>query len=326
MDNPDAIAQRVRSAVGRLDADVSIVGMEKLSTLAHSAVSRVALSDGRTVIMKQAGSGEFAAGLRRELAINRDVLSKLPETVAPGLLSASADIEVPWLVFADIADTHQFLPSGTPPAPRHIEKFVRALGKIHAQSMQIDLAEAFANVPGGLYVTDGSERAATLLDAFLHSFDSNRFPPRTYDLVKKIRDNIPRIVGLLAGSSALIHGDAHFWNALYADDALVLDWALASVGPGEVDLCHALAMNLPRALSSEHEPLALRLYVQTCSESGVDLDERDVRDRYRIGLLQTVVVAVGMQAVAGMPDSVWTRLFTNAVHSAIDHESLACLG
>ena len=309
-----------------MDADLSIAGIEHLFTLPHSAVSRVALSDGKTVIVKQAGSGEFADGLRREIVINRDVLSELPEKVAPELLSASADVEVPWLVFEDISATHESLPLGSPPAPPHIEKFVRALGKIHAQSMQIDLAEAFSNVPGGVYVTDGSERAAPLLDAFLHSFDSNRFPPRTYDLVKNIRDNIPTIVDLLAGQSALIHGDAHFWNALYSDDALVLDWALATVGPGEVDLCHALAMNLPRDFSREHEPPALRLYVQTCSEVGVDLDESDVLDRYRICLLQTVVVAVGMQAVVGMPEAVWTRLFTNAVQSAIDHESLAYLG
>ena len=326
MENSEAITQTVRHAVGQLDADLSIVGIEKLSTLPHSAVSRVALSDGRTIIVKQAGSAEFADSLRREIAINRDVLSELPDKVAPRLLSASADVEVPWLVFEDISATHQSLPQDAPPALGYIEKLVRALGKIHAQSMQINLAESFSKVPGGFHVTDGSEQAAPMLDEFLHSFDPDRFPPRTDDLVRKVRDNIPGMVGMLTGPSALTHGDAHFWNALYAEDALVLDWALARAGPGEVDLCHALAMNLPRSLSSEYEAPALRQYGQACSEFGVDLDEGDVLERYRICLLLTVVVAVGMQRVAGMHESVWTHLFTNAVRSAIDHDSLAYLG
>ena len=85
-------------------------------------------------------------------------------------------------------------------------------------------------------------------------------------------------------------------------------------------------MNLPRYFASEYEPVAIGQYVQTWSKFGWDLREDEVLERYRVCLLLTVIIAVGMQMVAGMQETVWSYMFTNAVHSAIDHDSLTYLG
>lgn len=326
MGTSEDITQQVRDTLGSLDPSLSVVHVEALSTLPHSCVSRVTVDDGTTLIFKCAGSEEFAFGMHKELVVNRDVLSRLPEKVGPTLLHSSDINALPWLVFEDIAVSHRPISLGRPPNFRYIEKFVQALGKAHAQSWKLDLPGLFLNVRGDVFVTDGSEHVAPLLDEFLYTCETDRFPPRTYDLVKKIRDNIPKIETLLSDPSVLLHGDAHFGNALYADDAMLIDWALAVIGPGEVDLCHALAMNLPRYFASEYEPVAIRQYVQTCSKFGWDLREDEVLERYRECLLLTVIIAVGMQTVAGIQETAWSYMFTNAVHSAIDHDSLTYLG
>jgi hypothetical protein len=323
MDVPEVVIGPVFESLG---VDVSTAAIEALSTLPHSRVYRITLGDRRRVILKHAGAAEFAEGMRKELVVNRDVVAKLPRKVAPALLDGSAEGGLPWLLFEDISVSHHSVSAARPPAFEHIRKFVQALATSHAQSARLDLADLFSEVNGDIRVTDGSEGVAGVLDRFLHEVEADRFPPRSYDLIRKIRDNVPRIIELLSGQSVLIHGDAHFGNALYADDALLLDWALAVIGPGEVDLCHAVAMNLPRYFASEYESAVVGEYVRTCCDLGQNVGEHSVMDRYRRCLLLTVIVATGMKSVAGIQDRVWSYLFTNAVHSAIDHDSASFLG
>ncbi|MEM7017459.1 MAG: aminoglycoside phosphotransferase family protein [Pseudomonadota bacterium] len=321
----DKAEQLIREAIARFNPGNTIASVEHLSTLPHSAVSRIVMSDGQRLILKRAGSAEFAAGMRKEFIINRDVLSQLPNKVAPRMLGGQEDVEIPYLIFEDSAVSHQPLSVATPPGYSYLERFVSTLAKAHAQSKHIDLEAAFSNVQGDVRVTDGSEYVPAVLDAFLHSKDRDQLPASAFTLIEKVRDNIPQIADLLSGQACLIHGDAHAGNALYADDAVLLDWALTVIGPGEVDLCHLLALNLPRYFASEYEPALIRRYVEVCANHDVTLSEEGVLARYRQCLLMTVIVAVGMQTVAGMPKTVGSYLFTNAVHSAMDHNIMEFL-
>lgn len=78
------------------------------------------------------------------------------------------------------------------------------------------------------------------------------------------------------------------------------------IGPGAVDLAHALALKLPRLFSSEYEEQLLRRYAETCALHGHEVREADVRERYRQCLLLTIVVAVGMRSVPVMAERVWS--------------------
>jgi len=314
------------TAIKALGEELSIIDVTNLTTLPHSSVTRIALDNNQSVILKLAGADEFSDRIRKELLVNRNILSKLGDKVAPTLLASDATTDQPWMLFEDLSPAYYPASFGAAPTYRYITMFVRALAKSHAHSSRIDLRRAFGDIPGDVHVTDGSEDVPMMLDEFLSNCDPERFPPKTYELLKKIRDNIPRIVSLLSGHSTLVHGDAHFGNALYADKAMLLDWALATIGPGEVDLSHALAMNLPRYFASEYEVDALRDYVKTSADSGLDHSEADVLERYRQCLLLTVVVAAGMKRVPGINDLVWSFMFTNAAHSAIEHDALSFLG
>ena len=300
--------------------------IEPLVTLPHSFVARVQRASEPPMIFKQAGDPGFADGMRKELTINRDVLSQFSDPVGPAFVTGDESAELPWILFEDIAVNHQ--PAATqPPLRPQIELFVDSLARTHAQARKLPLADLFQNVDGDRHVSDGAEHVPTVLDEFLHRMDHNRFPARSYELVRNIRDNIPKLAGLLDDGETLIHGDAHFANALYNEsEALLIDWALSVIGPGEVDLAHALAMNLPRLFSVEYEPDLLERYATTCCEYGSEVSTAEVRERYRRSLLLTVIVAVGMNTVPGMTDLVWSFMFTNAVHTALDHDSQALLG
>ena len=325
MNTSNNAGERVCTALQWDPADTSCQ-IEPLVTLPHSFVARVQRASDQPMIFKQAGDPGFAAGMRKELTINRDVLSQFSDPVGPAFIAGDESTELPWILFEDIAVNHQ--PATTqPPLRRQIELFVDSLARTHAQARNLPLADLFQNVDGDRRVSDGAEHVPAVLDEFLHRMDHNRFPARNFELVRSLRDNIPKLAELLDGDETLMHGDAHFANALYSDsEALLIDWALAVIGPGEVDLAHALAMNLPRLFSVEYEPDLLERYAATCCEYGSEVSTAEVRERYRSSLLLTVIVAVGMNTVPGMSDLVWSFMFTNAVHTALDHEAQALLG
>lgn len=329
MSDWNSVEREIRGTVQARLAPAEVASVEQLPTLPHSVVARVTLDDGRCLIFKRAGAAGFAPSVRKELIVNRDVLSQLPRGVAPAYVGGSvgdADGRLPWLLTADLSATHASAALATPPTQHLIEQFVDALACTHAQSTALDLPALFADVAGDVWVHDGAEHVPAVLDAFLHEYRDGRFPPRTYELIETIRDNVNGLARLLSQHAVLLHGDAHYGNALYREDgAVLLDWALAVIGPGEVDLCHALAMNLPRYFSSEYEPGLLRRYAAVCSEWGMPTSEQDVLHRYRTCLLLTVIVATGMRTVPGIEERVWSYLFTNAVHAAVDHESIELL-
>lgn len=323
-DRPDEASRKICAAL-QWDHNDPALQVELLVTLPHSLVARVQNSDGIRMLFKQAGRPEFSPGMRKELIVNRDVLSQLPDAVGPAFIDGNATAELPWILFEDVTASHAAA-TIAPPTLKTVELFVDSLARTHSQARSLPLLDLFGNVEGDVRVSDGAEHVPAVLDEFLRRTDTSQFPPRCHELIASIRDNIPRLAQLLSAEETLVHGDAHFRNALYADDsALLIDWALAVIGPGEVDLAHALAMNLPRLHSSEYEADLFRRYAATCSLHGYNTNEASVADRYRKCLLLTVVVAVGMNTVPGITEQVWTFLFTNAVHSALDHDVMELL-
>jgi hypothetical protein len=326
MEPTEFASRNVGEILSALGGGYEDARIEALSTLPHSHVARLTRRDGQSAIFKRAGSADFAPGMLKELVINRDVLSRLPQLAAPVLLAWDAEAELPWLIFEDVSRSHQ--PAKQPPSDEQIANFVRALAKTHAQSATLPLRDLFALVEGDIHVGDGAELVPVVLDTFLHSADPAPLPRGTFEILVRIRDGIPMLGGQLQSQpGVLVHGDAHFGNAFYrTDDAVLIDWALAVIGPGEVDLCHALAMNLPRHIGANHEKKMMRQYAASCSEFGHPLTESEVFTRYRNCLLLTVIVAVGMSTVPGMPEPVSRYMITNAINAAIEHDSLVFLG
>ena len=114
---PDVTSDDIERVCAALGWDSgNAVSVEPLATLPHSFVARVG-RNGASMIFKQAGSPEFAAGMAKELIVNRDVLSPLPVRVGPELLASDEQAERPWMLFEDVSTNHVPAPTQPPPYP-----------------------------------------------------------------------------------------------------------------------------------------------------------------------------------------------------------------
>ena len=117
------VHEQVIAALSRQPGMI-VTQVEALTTLPHSLVARVTLDSGETQIFKQAGNPDWAPAVRKEITINRDILSKIPLRVAPRLMNADSAGELPWLLLEDLSKTH-VSPSLTPaPRRRDIDAFI----------------------------------------------------------------------------------------------------------------------------------------------------------------------------------------------------------
>ena len=304
----------------------TVASIEPLATLPHSRVARVRLTSGAGCIFKIAGTVDFAASAKREIAVNTDVLTAFPVPVAPKLLGSDRTAECPWMLFEDVSPP--FLPiRQVPPRVPEFERLLTVLARTHAQSARLDLPALFNHIEGTRHCAEIAPQVPAVLDAFLATTPRDVYPAAVEELVATIRDNVHTLyTAIRAERPVFLHGDAHHQNALYSEtEALLIDWSQATTGPGEIDLCSTMAMNMPRLLGRAREPGAFALYCRTLQEHGVDTSEHDVRERYRLCLLQTVIVAIAFRSIPGIDHHTWSYLFTNAVEAALDLDCRALL-
>ena len=149
--------------------------------------------------------------------------------------------------------------------------------------------------------------------------------PTTRELLERIRAGRDTLFDFAQQDQTILHGDAHCANALYAaDGAVLLDWGNAAIGPGEIDLAHAVALNLPPDLRARWEPSLIDTYRTRLDGHDAPREHDEMMRRYRLGVLYAVAVPLGHWA-GGVPDQIWRRLLDNAVSAAEHHDAAALL-
>ncbi len=179
-------------------------------------------------------------------------------------------------------------------AARHI---VELLARLHGAFVAPDAAEFPEALPRwGPRAMDVDRwrdrlgRAATRYPDLL----SSAFHDRLRELPARFADAVEPF---LEDPVTLIHADVHLDNALIrADESVVLlDWDIARVGPGVVDLARFLVEGAPR---EQHAELIVA-YVEAARAAGaVDLRVSAVTDDIRAALIPLLQGAVGW---AGAP-------------------------
>jgi len=116
-----------------------------------------------------------------------------------------------------------------------------------------------------------------------------------------------------------VHGDANFGNVLYssAPKACLIDWAMPMIGFGELDLAHALALNLPRETARQWETEMARVYLDRMTACGSAVDSDTFYERYRLGILYSFVSPV-VWWKTGVPDPIWWAGLNNSLDAAHD--------
>lgn len=301
--------------------------VEEIPTLPHSRVARVTIGGPeefqRSLIYKRSsGNGAFLTV--REARFYRGVAAMLPAGLtAPCLLAEEKD-GAATIILEDISDAYRQCTDESPSLEEALQ-FVRALAALHAAGNSPDVIAAWKRTMGSGWYDTIAGRLSYFDSAGQSSLDSLRTTIDEWgcSLVARISISDARL-SQFAEEQTILHGDAHYGNALYSpESAVLLDWGNACLGPGEIDLAHAVALNLPREVSREWEAPILHEYVRSLESFGVSRSFAEVYERYRMGALYAVTVPIRLWQ-AGVSEEIWRRLLRNVLAAVrdLDAESL----
>lgn len=307
MDILEALAREALPALAGAELDI-----EMLATLEHTIVARVSArgADSVSVIVKIANHPKGLPLLRREVRFYSIIAPRLDRGVCPSCYLCKESDRTGALVLEDLRG--ETPPKAELPSSAMVHDLVQALARLHTDARKIEAIdrvweEAFGDDPYGTArgrLADLERRTSSLLADERDSLEES---------AKQTLNSLTRLPATLgaAAPGTIAHGDAHFANALFADGGVrLIDWGNVLLGIGEIDLAHAIALNLPRSFAREIEEELLREYAAYC---GVEPDR--TRSRYKVAVLYAIASALGMREF-GLPRSAWWTLLTNALDAA----------
>ena len=298
------------------------VRVDPLQTLPHSEVYRIRSDPPeRSLILKRAGASDVAGLADRERRFYRHIAPGLPRWLVPACVLTVEDAQSEWLLIEDLSSSHRPVANPTRPSRHECRQLVESLGTLHGLTASAgEIRDRWTRVSADLPAATIDARIdffLTVLDPFI-STHAHRLDQPARTCLERLRDLGDR-VGAAAPRTALVHGDAHFGNALFsaASTACLIDWGMPMIGFGEIDLAHALALNLPRRVAREWEPEMIDAYLTQAGEYGSPLEADDVHERYRTGVLYSLVSPIVWWR-SGVPETVWWPAMVNALDAARD--------
>jgi len=302
--------------------------VEEIPTLAHSYVVRVRLLDPDapvpSLIFKRSGASAAAFLTIREARFYRSIAPTLPSGLTPRCFFSDDQGGAATLLLEDLRGSHQVCETSCPTLEQ-ATLFVEALAELHASGPP-SLAEEWARRVGSTaYDTIGGRLGLLpeFIDRFLAANEADLVPWER-ELLRAVAAAHERLAGF-AKDQTVLHGDANYWNALYAPArAVLLDWGNACMGPGAIDVAHAVALNLPRDVGREWEALLIEAYCRRLSALGSPEKPGDFGMKYRLAVAYAVGVPAG-QWTAGVPRDTWRSLLANALAAARDLDVVSML-
>ena len=218
-----------------------------------------------------------------EAIFYRDVASSVPLRV-PEVLYAAVDADGNFIMVLEdlVASDCRFPTVQDDDLAELTGRVVTELAALHAQyweqpALTTDLAwlgegnrQAFAG--GGRYI-------ARALDRF-----GDEMPSAFGRLARLYTEAAPGISALYAtGPQTLVHGDPHLGN-LFVDDGRpgFYDWGMVMRRTGMWDIAYVLCNGLPPEVRRAHEREWLASYRATLATHGVQLDESQAWEQYRL--------------------------------------------
>ena len=298
------------------------VHVEPLQTLEHSEVYRIRIdSPSSTLILKRTGTSDVAGLAERERRFYRHIAALLPASLVPECLLLVEGDQAGLLFIEDLFGSHQ---PATSPEPTRLQCccFVEALATLHGltgrdSTIQNRWQEIAADLPAGTI-----EQRLGFFDLVRGSFIAmirDQVDLETEKFLTGLSSLEEQILGLTPETNVLVHGDAHFANALFssAPDACLIDWGMPMIGFGEIDLAHALALNLPPHLRRQWEAEMLDVYLDRMAACGSPIGREACYERYRLGVLYSFVSPV-IWWHSGVPEQQWRAVLNNSLGAARD--------
>lgn len=205
------------------------------------------------------------------------------------------------------------------PDPATLEQLVRVFATVHARWWN----SPELNTPDGNRLASAIGRAKSeVLQPFFDEMADDLSRDRRTTL-ERLADRYPRVLNARIDATqrqTLVHGDGHFWNFLYPNDAtaspLLIDWQAWMVQFGTWDLAYMIGLHFDSEQRRRFEASLLRTYLSKLHECGIGYDYDDLRYDYRL-LIAGLVFAPVAQRSNGLPAQVW-RYYLDRAFSAFD--------
>jgi aminoglycoside phosphotransferase (APT) family kinase protein len=298
------------------------IHVESLQTLEHSEVYRIRVDSPRSnLILKKAGPSDVAGLAERERRFYRHIAPLLPGWLVPECVLVVDGDRNGMLFIEDLSGSHQ--PASSPvPTRVQCRYFVEALATLHGQTGSRSTVQSTWTKIAGDLPASAIEQRLSFFELALGSFIAmirDRVDHEVASFLTGLSDLEEQIQRLTPQENVLVHGDAHFANALFspAPNACLIDWGMPMIGFGEIDLAHALALNLPRHLRREWEEEMLSVYLDQMADFGSTIDKETLYERYRLGVLYSFTSPIVWWR-SGVPDAQWWPALGNSLDAARD--------
>ena len=291
-----------------------------LQTLPHSEVYQIRLdSQDLSFILKVPGPNDTADLARRERRFYREIAPRLPTGLSPKCIAEKDIAASGWLLIADLSTTHSAVGGDNVPSEEHSHSFIEALAVLHGiTSQRPDVLDTWAQVESSLRFGTFEDRLSSFqinlpsfIDACYKSFDG-----KTLSFLEHVLpfEELFRLEAL--PKEAIVHGDAHYGNALFSSSkACLIDWGMPMRAFGEIDVAHAIALNLPASVRRTRESKLHQTYLNALARQGVPSNVEAFRQRYRLGVLYAFASPVSWWR-SGVPEQVWRPALANLVDAA----------
>lgn len=299
------------------------ISVEPLQTLPHSEVYRLRVdSRDASFILKVPGPKDHADLARRERRFYRDIAPKLPVGLAPGCVAERDIGSSGWLLLEDLSGTHSPVDGDHVPTEQQSQSFIEALAALHGSTARMpEVLDSWGQVERQLRIGTLDERLS-LFRQNLRSF-VDAFRESLEDRTRSLLDHaLPFHELFQAGpfpGAAIVHGDAHYGNGLFSGSsaACLIDWGMPMRAFGEIDVAHAIALNLPPGVRRARQSELHRVYLDRLAAHGIPPNPEAYRDRYRLGVLYAFASPVSWWR-SGVPERVWRPALANLVDAADD--------
>jgi hypothetical protein len=126
---------------------------------------------------------------------------------------------------------------------------------------------------------------------------SDMMTPAILELGDRYLETIPAMLDLMQGPNTLAHLDYRIDNVFFGSDGLTLiDFQLAAVTNGVVDVAYFVSQSLQSDLAAERGLELLDIYLDRLRANGVHFDRNEAHRKYQNGLVFSFVFPVNMLA------------------------------
>ena len=232
------------------------------------------------------------------------------------------------ILLEDLSQTHSQQAENTAPSAEVSRLAVVSMGRVHAQwwndpRLGNGIGTVFSNEWLASFLSDLNTSVAEFIESA-----SSELTAKQKDSYRLMLNAAPRIWGRLTDAKGLTvtHGDAHWWNFLYPNDAAVhavrmFDWQLWHIDLGARDLAFLLALGGFANPRPGLEADLLRVYHDTLIENGVTgYSWEMLNEDYRWSAIRNLNIPVIFRS-RGKHESTWKTALQRAFDS---YERLGC--